>query len=65
MDVKIPCEQSNIHYQTKASIGTDSLFVQTSNYNQDIYSDVFESIHISETRDTRSIKSQSFSLSNK
>jgi len=47
----------------QTSISTDSLFIKTSNYDQEIFSDVFESIHIPETRDTQSIKSQSFSKS--
>ncbi len=63
MNIKFPCQQSNSYNQMQTSISTDSLFLKTSNYDQEIFSDVFESIHIPETRDTRSTKSQSFSKS--
>jgi hypothetical protein len=39
------------------------LHCQRSNYNQEMISDMLESIHISQTNDTRSIESQSFSQS--
>jgi hypothetical protein len=61
MDIKFPCQQSNP--QTKTSSGIDSFFVPTRNYDEEIFSDVFKSIHISETSDIQSTKSQSFSRS--
>jgi hypothetical protein len=63
MDLKFPCQQSNTHYQTKPLVGIESLFSKVSSYNQDIYSDVFESIPILETRDMQSTQSQSFGRS--
>jgi hypothetical protein len=63
MNLKFSCQQSNIHYQTKPSIGIESLFAKTSSYNQDIYSDVFESILIPEMSDNQSTQTQSFSRS--
>jgi hypothetical protein len=63
MDIPIHCQQSNLYNQIKTSISTDSLFIKTSNYDEEIFSDIFQSIHIPDTRDTQSTKSQSFSRS--
>ena len=63
MDLKFPCQESTTYYQAKPIIGIESLFSKVSSYNQDIYSDVFESIPIPETRDIQSTQSQSFSRS--
>ena len=62
-DIPLTCQQSNPYYQTKSSVATDSLFVRTSDYNEEIFSDMFESIHVPESKDTRSTKSQSINRS--
>jgi hypothetical protein len=59
MDIKLHCQQSNSYYPTRNPIDTGSLFEKPSNYN----SDVFESIHVPQTSDIRSIRSQCFSRS--
>ncbi|CAF1054435.1 unnamed protein product [Rotaria sordida] len=63
MDMKYRCQQSNPYHQTTNSIDTNSLLIKTLNYDEDIFSDMFESIYIRQTNDSRSIKSQLFASS--
>jgi hypothetical protein len=46
MDLKFPCQQSNIYYQTKTSINAESLFVETRD-NQSMQSQSFSRSHYS------------------
>jgi hypothetical protein len=48
MNIPIHCQESNLYNQIKTSISTDSLFIKTSNYDEEIFSDVFQSIHVPE-----------------
>ncbi|CAF2967746.1 unnamed protein product [Rotaria sp. Silwood2] len=64
MDMKFRCPQSNPYHQKINSIDTNSLLIKTLNYDdEDIFSDMFESIYIQQTNDSRLTKSQSFSSS--
>ncbi|CAF2532967.1 unnamed protein product [Rotaria sp. Silwood2] len=64
MDIKFRCPQSNPYHQKINSIDTNSLLIKTLNYDdEDIFSDMFESIYIQQTNDSRLTKSQSFSSS--
>lgn len=61
MNLQIPCQQSTKYYQTKTSIRMDLFPEKESSDVEEISSDVFGSIYVPQTRETRSIKSQSFS----
>ncbi|CAF0781263.1 unnamed protein product [Rotaria sp. Silwood1] len=63
MDMKFRCQQSNPYHQKINSIDTNSPLIKTLNYDEDIFSDMFESIYIPQTNDSQSIKSQSFTSS--
>ncbi|UJR37632.1 hypothetical protein I4U23_030329 [Adineta vaga] len=65
-DIILPCQQSIIYHHpllVPTSIGTDSLLIKKSTYDQEILSDIFDYIQIPQTNDSQSTKSQSFSQS--
>lgn len=65
IDMKLHCQHSNLNdHRMTARKSTNSLFIESkTNFDEEIFSDVFDSNYILQTHDIKSAQSKSFTPS--